>query len=192
MVCARSGTFLWDPAAALPGISVCHSPERRKKKVKNVIAIFSMRLNVSAILCLVLLCTLPFAAADLSEWHNSPRTGTDIGDIFRLKFEIMADETGNYTITLIDSAKFSPINGSLSKTISIPAEETRTFVFDMRVDQTLDDGKHLIRYETFKNGERFKEGKAYVRAGKQAPGFELLALAGAGIGAALLVRKKRR
>jgi hypothetical protein len=51
---------------------------------------------------------------------------------------------------------------------------TRTFIFDMRIEQDLEDGKHPIPFTAYKNGVQFKQGNIYVRAGQQTPGFEFL------------------
>lgn len=124
-------------------------------------------------------------------WHNSPKTGTDIGDIFRLKFEILANETANYTITIDPGEKFAVITGNNSITISIPENETRTFIFDMEIIKEIDDGKHLITYDAFIHGEKFYSDRAYVRAGEQAPGFEIIAFISAiAIGLVIMWKKK--
>ena len=45
--------------------------------------------------------SLPTVNATLSVWGNTPKTSADIGEIFELRFKIMADETANYSITLV-------------------------------------------------------------------------------------------
>jgi len=133
---------------------------------------------------------LPVVYAAPVVWHNSPRAGTDVGDIFRLKFEILANETGNYTITIDPGEKFTVINGNNSITLNIPKDETRTFIFDMEVTKELKDGKYAIPYDAFINGKNFKSGKAYVRAGEQAPGFEAMLFISA-VAIALIVWKRK-
>jgi len=135
--------------------------------------------------------SLPTVNATLSVWGNTPKTSADIGEIFELRFEIMADETANYSITIDPGSKFSAIDGNNSMIIEIPKDETRTFIFNMKLDEKLDDGKHVIYYDAFKSGNQFKsEGKAYVRAGQQAPGFEILAFISA-VAIAFILWKKR-
>ena len=136
---------------------------------------------------------LPVAYAKPVVWHNSPRTGTDAGEIFRLKFEILANETANYTITIDPGEKFVAIDGNKSITLNIPENETRTFIFDMEVIKKIDDGKHVIPYDAFINGEKFRSGNAYVRVGEQAPGFEIIAFISAiAIGLIMIWRKKKQ
>ena len=140
---------------------------------------------------LAFLIVLPTVSAAPSIWSNTPQTDTDIGGLFELRFEIMADETANYTVTIDPGSKFSALDGNNSMMLEIPKDETRTFIFNMRIDEKLDDGKHVIYYDAFKNGVQFKEeGKAYVRAGQQAPGFEILA-AIAALGIAFILWKKK-
>ena len=144
-----------------------------------------------AIVIIVLCLLFPVVYASPVIWHNSPKTGTDIGDIFRLKFEILANETANYTITIDPGEKFAVITGNNSITLSIPENETRTFIFDMEIIKEIDDGKHLITYDASKHEEKFQSGKAYVRAGEQAPGFEIIAFISA-IAIGLIIMWKRK
>jgi len=144
------------------------------------------------IICLAALILLPTVQAELTIWSNSPKTGKDSGEKFELRFEILADETANYTVKIDPGTKFSAIDGKNSMTIEISKDETRTFIFYMQIDEDLDDGKHVIYYDAFKNDEQFKsEGKAYVRAGQQAPGFELVAFIGA-IALSLFIWRRKR
>jgi hypothetical protein len=114
------------------------------------------------------------ACATPTEWHNMPASDNDQDDLFQLRFEILSDETTNYTITIDPGTQFSIVDGNELMTISIPVNATRTFIFDMKLEQDLEDGKHPIPYTAYKNGTEFKSGNAYVRAGTQAPGFELM------------------
>jgi len=144
------------------------------------------------IICLAVSILLPTVNAAPSVWSNTPKTDKNSGETFELRFEILADETANYTVTIDPGAKFSAVDGENSMTIEILKDETRTFIFNMQIDEDLEDGKHVIYYDAFKNDEQFKsEGKAYVRAGQQAPGFEILAFIGA-IAIALFIWRKKR
>lgn len=155
----------------------------KEDKMKKLIKILVLGMVISLF--------LPVVYAAPVVWHNSPRAGTDVGDIFRLKFEILANETGNYTITINPGEKFAVINGNNSITLNIPKDETRTFIFDMEVVKKLKDGKYAIPYDAFINGKKFKSGKAYVRAGEQAPGFEAIAFIFAVTIAFIIWRKKK-
>lgn len=119
---------------------------------------------------------LPLVAATPIEWHNMPTSGKNTGSIFQLRFEIKSDETINYTITIYPGDEFEVIDGIESKTIQIPIDATRTFIFDMIITNDIEDGKHPIPYTAFKNETQFKTGNIYVRAGTQTPGFELVFL----------------
>jgi len=122
------------------------------------------------------ICSLPLVYATPTEWHNMPVSEKDPGDIFQLRFEIKSDETTNYTIVINPGDDFESINGNTSMTIEIPVDATRTFIFDMKVNNTLEDGKHPILYIAYKDKTQFKTGNIYVRAGTQTPGFEILIL----------------
>lgn len=149
-----------------------------------------MRAKIIYAVVAALCVFLPLAQAAPSVWHNSPKTGTDVGETFELRFEIMANETGNYTITIDPGDKFTVVGGNTTITLNIPKEETRTFVFTMQVTQKLEDGKYKITYDALREGMVFKSGIAYVRAGKQAPGFEV-AVALSGIAVALILWRRR-
>lgn len=142
---------------------------------------------IAAVLCVL----LPLSHAAPSVWHNSPKTGTDVGETFELRFEILANETGNYTISIDPGDKFTVVGGNTTITLHIPKEETRTFVFTMQVAQKLEDGKHKVIFDAFQEGTPFKSGIAYVRAGKQAPAFEV-ALAISGVAVAFILWNRRR
>lgn len=143
--------------------------------------------------CLILIClvSIQVVSAVPSELHNMPATDPDVGETFELRFEIKADETTNYSIIIHPGIKFSEISGNTSKTIEIPKDETRTFAFNMVVNEELADGKHAIYYNATKEDVIFKSDIIYVRAGKQVPGFELL-LVCAAISISFLVWKKRK
>ena len=135
-------------------------------------------------------CVIPTSALPV-ERHNMPTSGTEVGETFELRFEIFSDKTTNYSIIIYPGSKFSEIMGNTSKTIEIPKDETRTFVFSMVINEELDDGKHAIHYNATKEDAIFRSDIIYVRAGKQAPGFELiLTLLAVSIG--LLFWKKRK
>jgi hypothetical protein len=140
---------------------------------------------------MVILLLIPLSVATPIEWHNTPKTDKDAGEIFQLRFEIKSDETTNYTITLNPGDQFSAIDGNLSMTKEIPVNATRTFIFDMRIEEDLEDGKHPIQYIAYKEGVQFKTGNIYVRAGQQTPGFEFILLLSAFIIALILLRKKK-
>ena len=61
----------------------------------------------------------------------------------------------------------------------------------MEVVKELKDGKYTVYYDAFINGEKFKSGKAYVRAGEQAPGFEAVASISAVVIAFVIWKKKK-
>ena len=105
---------------------------------------------------------------------NSPKTDTEPGEIFELRIEVKSDATGNYTVTIDPGTKFSCIDDNTTITKEIPLDETRTFVFNMKIEEELEDGKHIINYDVSFEGELLNSYKAYVRAGKQAPGFEVI------------------
>ena len=125
---------------------------------------------------LIIALLFPVCSATPTEWHNMPKIGKDIGEIFQLNFEIKSDETTNYTITLDLNSQFSAVDGNTSLTINIPVDATRTFIFNLEISEKLDDGKYPIAYTAYKNGTAFKTDNAYVRAGVQAPGFELITI----------------
>jgi len=112
--------------------------------------------------------------ANPSEWHNMPVSGNDQGDLFQIRFEIKSDETTNYTITIQPGDQFSLVDGNLTMTKNIPINATRTYIFNMKLDNDVEDGKHPIPYTASKDGSSFKSGNVYVRAGTQTPGFEMV------------------
>lgn len=133
-----------------------------------------MKIHNIVIFCVLLCLFIPLTTAELSAWSNSPKTGTEAGETFEIRVEILSNETTNYTVIIQENEKFSVIDNNYSKTHLIPNEETRTFIFQMSINEKLDDGKHLILYQALKEDGVFKEGKIYVRAGKQVPGFEFI------------------
>jgi hypothetical protein len=149
--------------------------------------------KITILLCgfLLMLLLIPFSVAEPIEWHNFPKTGKDAGEIFQFRFEIKSDETTNYTITLNPGDEFSAIDGNLSMTKEIPVNATRTFIFDMKIEEDLEDGKHPIPFKAFKDGVQFKTGNIYVRAGQQTPGFEVILLFSAAILVIFLLRKDK-
>ncbi|HEC88168.1 MAG TPA: hypothetical protein ENI52_02505 [Thermoplasmata archaeon] len=140
---------------------------------------------------IVVAMLLPSVYAKPIVWHNTPRTGTNAGDIFRLKFEILANETANYTIKIDSGENFAPIDGNYTINLYIPKNETRTFIFDMEVVKEIKDGKYPIYWDAYINGKKFNSGKAYVRAGEQAPGFELIAFISAVLLAIIIWKRKK-
>jgi len=139
---------------------------------------------------LLLILLIPLSVANPIEWHNIPKTDNDAGEIFQLRCEIKSDETTNYTITINPGDQFSAIDGNLSMTKEIPVNATRTFIFDMKIEEDLEDGKHPIPFIAYKEGVQFKTGNIYVRAGQQTPGFELIILLSAVIMVFISFRKK--
>lgn len=116
---------------------------------------------------------LPCVSSIPNEWHNMPKTGTAIGEIFELRFEIKSDETTNYSITIDPAPHFSVVDGNQTQTKNITIQDTRTFIFSLKIIENLEDGKYAVNYSAYKNDIRFKSDVAYVRAGQQAPGFEI-------------------
>lgn len=155
----------------------------------NIVDFMVKKLILLSTILLILLL-IPISFATPIEWHNMPKTDNDAGEIFQLRFEIKSDETTNYTITLDPSQEFNVIDGNLSLTKEIPVNATRTFIFDMRIEEDLEDGKHPIPFIAYKNGTQFKNGNIYVRAGQQTPGFEFILLLFAVIMVFILFRKK--
>lgn len=152
-----------------------------------------MKKTFIAILIIGLLFSVVnFVHAAPTEWHNNPSTDTDIGEVFELRFEILSDETTNYTITINPGTKFSAVDDNNSMTLEIPKDETRTFIFNMKIEEELEDGKHVIYYDAFKSGVSFKSDKAYVRAGQQAPGFELIVLISAVVIVAVILKRRSK
>jgi len=133
---------------------------------------------------------IPMTYATPVEWHNMPKTGNDAGEIFQLRFEIKSDETTNYTITLVPGSDFTAVDNNNSTTLNIPIDATRTFIFNMKIENDLEDGKHPISYTAYKNGTQFKEDNIYVRVGVQTPGFELFFILTAIILAVILIKKR--
>ena len=111
------------------------------------------------IIGIVISIFLPTADAALKEWHNIPKTGTNPDEIFELRFEIEADETANYSITIDPGTKFSAVDGNTTLTLNIPKDETRTFIFNMQIDEQLEDGKHVIYYNASKEDVVFKSSQ---------------------------------
>ena len=142
------------------------------------------------IMAVAIMFFLPLINAQPTMWHNSPKTDNDAGDIFRLKFEILASETTNYTISLDLGDKFTMLAGNATLTINIPKNETRTFIFDIELLKALEDGKHPIYYDAYIEDVKFKSDKVYIRVGEQAPGFEIIAIIAA-LGIALVIWRKR-
>ena len=140
---------------------------------------------------LLMLLMIPVSVAVPTEWHNMPKTDKYAGEIFQLRFEIKSDETTNYTITLNPDEQFTAINGNISMTIEIPVNATRTFIFDMKIEQDLEDGKYPIPFKAYKDGIQFKTGNIYVRAGQQTPGFEFILLLLAVICVLILFRERK-
>ena len=140
---------------------------------------------------LLMLFFIPLSNATPIEWHNTPKTDKYSGEIFQLRFEIKSDETTNYTITLNPDNQFSAVDGNLSITKDIPVNATKTFIFDMRIEEDIEDGKHPIPFKAYKKGVQFKTGNIYIRAGQQTPGFEFLFLISAFIFVFLIFRKKK-
>jgi hypothetical protein len=141
------------------------------------------------IVCLLFVSSL--AAAQPTVWHNLPKTGTDVGDIFQLKFEISSTELANYSITLDLGDKFALLTGNETQTKEIPKNETRTYFFDIELLQKLDDGKYPIYYDVYIEDQNFKSDKVMIRIGEQAPGFELFGILAA-ISIVLLVFYKKK
>jgi hypothetical protein len=132
--------------------------------------------NKFLLILIALVLISPFINAQPTIWHNSPKTGNDIGDIFSLKFEILSSETANYTISLDLGDKFAMLSGNATQTIHIPKNETRTFIFDIKLIKSLEDGKYPIYYDAYIKDAKFKSDKVYIRIGEQAPGFETIAI----------------
>lgn len=152
-----------------------------------------MKKMLNYILCLIVILFLFFPIIDANPtiWSNSPKTSTKQGEIFELRFEIESDEKANYSIILDPGTKFSIVDGNNNMTKEIPIDETRTFIFNMQIDEELENGKYVIYYDALKNNVKFKsEGKAYVRAGQQAPGFEIVLFISAIIVAFVLFRRR--
>lgn len=95
---------------------------------------------------IILAFFIPMIPANPIEWHNIPKTGKDAGEIFQLRFEIKSDETTNYTITLNPGNDFSTVDNNNNITMLIPIDATRAFIFDMTIENDLEDGKHPIPY----------------------------------------------
>lgn len=141
---------------------------------------------------ITLVCFIPLVHATPTEWHNMPVSGKDPGDIFQLRFEIKSDETTYYTIAITPGDDFESIDGNTSMTIEIPVDATRTFIFDMKVNNTLEDGKHPIPYIAYKEKTQFKTENIYVRAGTQTPGFELIIIFVSVILVLFIVKRRNR
>ena len=135
--------------------------------------------KIKHIFIIIAICAIivpSVASAQPTVWHNLPKTGTDPGDIFQLKFEISSAELANYSITLDLGGKFSMLTGNNTQTKTIPKNETRTYIFDIELVQMLDDGKYPIYYDASIEDQNFKSDKVMIRIGEQAPGFELFGI----------------
>ena len=144
---------------------------------------------------IIIICSIiipSVVTAQPTVWHNLPKTGTDPGDIFQLKFEISSNELANYSIALDLGDKFSLLSGNATQTKSIPKNETRTFFFDIELVQKLDDGKYQIYYDASIEDQNFKSDKVMIRIGEQAPGFELFGILAAVCIVLLIIRKKKK
>ena len=98
-------------------------------------------------------------------------SATEKNSPFEALFEIEADENGTYSIELDEREEFSFETLSIEK--DILDGDSRTFIFDGKNTQTLEDGKYRINWYAYKNSQIFDSGSFDIAAGEQGFGFNL-------------------
>jgi len=103
------------------------------------------------------------------------------GGEFEVKFSIIANETGNYTIELDNRDEFLWISNEnypgSEKTITINTTgDSRTFIFKGENTVKLENGTYMVGWTAYLNGTEFESGSFDVRAGEQVPGFGMLSV----------------
>lgn len=98
------------------------------------------------------------------------------GGEFEVRFSIIANETGDFTIKLEPRDEFWWISNEnypgSEKTITINSTgDSRTFIFKGENNVKLENGTYLIMWTAYLNGTEFESGSLDVRAGEQVPGF---------------------
>ena len=113
------------------------------------------------------------------------------GETFSFNFGIKADENATYSIKIGERSEFKFDETQID--IEIPADDTRTFIFNGEVigedGAGIPDGKYAMTWEAFKNGTKFNSGDFEISAGEQAPSVGIIA-AIASIGIIAILRKR--
>ena len=103
------------------------------------------------------------------------------GGEFEVKFSIIANQTGDFTIELNERDEFLWISNEnypgSEKTITINTSgDSRTFIFKGENTARLENGTYTIGWTAYLNGTEFEAGSFDVRAGEQVPGFGMLSV----------------
>ena len=139
---------------------------------------------------------VPVASAMESDWGPEVTySGVIIeglgGEKFDVKIGIKADDNATYSVELGDRAEFKFNENPIE--IYIPANDTRTFIFEGEVigedGGGIAAGKYAMTWEAFKNGTKFDSGDFEISAGEQAPSVGIIA-AIAGIGIIAILKRR--
>ena len=119
-------------------------------------------------------------AAVVSPWFGV-ETPLYKGGEFEVRFSIIANETGDYTIELDERDEFLWISNEnypgSEKTITINTTgDSRTFIFKGENTVKLENGTYSVGWTAYLNGTEFESGSFDVRAGEQVPGFGMLSV----------------
>ena len=119
-------------------------------------------------------------AALVSPWFGVD-TPLYTGGEFEVRFSIIANETGDYTIELDERDEFLWISNEnypgSEKTITINTTgDSRTFIFKGENTVKLENGTYSVGWTAYLNGTEFESGSFDVRAGEQVPGFGMLSV----------------
>ena len=120
---------------------------------------------VSALAMLVLLGT-GAAEPKVTGPSSISVDGTASGEQFEVNFEIKSDETADYTFKIIEREEFS--FSPQEKTIEIPNNDSRTFIFNGNLAQDLMDGDYGVEWETYKDETMFNSGTLEIGVGESA------------------------
>jgi len=139
---------------------------------------------------------VPVASAMESDWGPEVTySGVIIeglgGEKFDVKIGIKADDNATYSVELGDRAEFKFNENPIE--IYIPANDTRTFIFEGEVigedGGGIAAGKYVMSWKTYKDGVKFNSGDIEISAGEQASSVGIIA-AIAGIGLIATLRRR--
>ena len=138
---------------------------------------------------------VPMATAEY-DWGPEVTYGDVIieglgGEKFDVKIGIKADDNATYSVELGDRAEFKFNENPIE--IYIPANDTRTFIFEGEVigedGGGIAAGKYVMSWKAYKDGVKFNSGDIEISAGEQAPSIGIIA-AIAGIGIIAILRRR--